>query len=267
MGSRACGRPTGSAPFAGPFPAAVALGFREVSAKEPATRAVHCLRIGSEAPEPDSSEALCTGSLQQSQIGTAALQIAAPSKPARAFVGGSAKVGFPLEYAGTSATPPTFALGATTTAKGAKFTPIPSFIPGTPNPSTHQSPAATENVTLSVPKNIKPGTYDVTLTATAPQGGTVSQTGKLKVAMPTLKLGAAKPNPAKGTAMLSGKGVAKAKKKTGKAKTLKVKIAATGKAKALLASSGKAKVKIKATFKPKSGISVSKTKSIVLKLG
>jgi hypothetical protein len=45
-----------------------------------------------------------------------------------------------------------------------------------------------------------------------------------------------------------------------------MKIKPTGSALAKLQSAGSVKVKAKATFKPSSGISVSKTKSIVLKL-
>ncbi len=266
-------------PYAGPFAAAIAIGLREVSPGEglPASRPVRCLKLEGELEESP-GDTLCSGSVQQVQVGTDDLRIEAPKKPAQAFVGGSAKVGFPIKFAGTTATVPTFALSGTTTAKGGKVAPG-SFTPGAPDATTHQSPAGTGSVTVSVPKNVKPGTYDVTLTAKAPQGGTVSQTGKLKVVKPTLKFGAAKLNPAKGTATLKvkvagagtltigGKGVAKTKKKTGKAKTLKVKIAATGKAKASLAGSGKLKLKIKATFKPSSGISVSKTKPVTLKLG
>jgi hypothetical protein len=265
--------------FTGPFPAAIALGFRQVSSEEPASRSVHCLRFAGETLEPDPSEAFCTGSLQQSQAGTADLRIAAPAQPAQAFVGGSAEVAFPLEYAGTTAAPPTFALSATTTATGGRVTvPSSSFTPSTPDPSTHLAPAATGTVNVALPRGVKPGTYQVTVTAKAPQGGAVTQVASVKVTRPTLKLGKVKPNPAKGTAALqvsvpgggkltiAGKGVAKVTKKISKAKTLKVKIAATGKAGAALQKIGKAKLKLKATFKPTSGISVSKTKSVVLKL-
>jgi hypothetical protein len=100
---------------------------------------------------------------------------------------------------------------------------------------------------------------------------------KLKVTKPKLKFTGVKLNASKGTATLKvkvpsggrltigGKGVAKVKKKSKKAKTLKVNIAATGDAGAELSSAGKVKLKVKATFKPSSGISVSKTKKIVLK--
>ena len=58
----------------------------------------------------------------------------------------------------------------------------------------------------------------------------------------------------------------KTSKKSKKAQSLKMKIKPTGSTLSKLQSSGSVKVKVKATFKPSSGISVSKTKSIVLKL-
>ncbi len=266
------------APFPGPFATAVAEGFREVSNEQPATRPIHCVRVESVTPINE-SEAICLGGLPQVQAGTSDLQIAAPAKPATAFVGGSGQVAFPFTFAGTGTTVPTFALSATTTAKGGKAKPTSaSFTPGAPDPSTHLSPSATGKVTVSVPRSIKPGTYTVTLAAATAQGGTVTQVGKLKVTKPKLKLGAVALDATKGTATLkvkvpgggtltiTGKGVATAKKKAKKAKTLKVRIASTGSAGAQLSKSGSVKVKVKATFKPTSGISVSKTKSIVLKL-
>ena len=174
---------------------------------------------------------------------------------------------------------PSFALSATTSAKGGKAKlASKTFTPGAPDPTTHLSPTTPGKVTVSLPPKIKPKTYTVTLTATTPQGGIATGVAKLKVTKPKLKFGAAQLNTGKGTATLkvtvpgagkltiAGKGVAKVKKKAKKKKTLKVKIAPTGSAGAQLDSSGSVKVKVKATFKPTSGISVSKTKSIVLKL-
>src|SRR4029079_12036708 len=109
---------------------------------------------------------------------------------------------------------------------------------------------------------VKPGTYDVTLTATAPQGGAVSQVAKLKVTKPKLKFGGVKLNKGKGTATFSvtvpsagtltasGKGLVKAKKTAKKAKALKVTIRSKGKTKAQLEELGKAKIKAKISFKP-----------------
>jgi hypothetical protein len=265
------GLPTGAGggPFPGPFATAVAWGKREVSGGQPASRPVHCIRleVGS---KPKEGDAFCSGAVEQGQVGTADLRIAAPATTAQAFVGGSAQLAFPLDFGGAPPAPPKFALSATTTLNGGKTTlGSASFTPGPPNP--------TGNVTVSVPSKAKPGTYSVTLNATTAQGGTATQVAKLKVTKPKLKFSGVKLDAAKGTATLkvkvpsgggltiAGKGVAKVKKKANKAKTLKVKIASTGSTNAQLAKVGSVKVKVKATFKPTSGISVSKTKSIVLK--
>ena len=61
--------------------------------------------------------------------------------------------------------------------------------------------------------------------------------------------------------------IAKARKKAKKAKKLKITIKTTGKTKAQLEASGNARVKAKISFKPTSGISVKKIKSITLKQG
>jgi len=274
------GLPTaaGGGPFPGPFVTAIAYGVRAVSASQPANRAVRCARLEKETKALE-GEAFCSGAIQQAQVGTSDLQIAGPAKPVKAFVGGKAKLAFQLKFATTAAAVPTFALSATTTAKGGKAKPASkSFTPGEPGATTHQSPTGTDKVTVSLSPKTKPKTYTVTLTASTPQGGSVSQVAKLKVTKPKLKFGATKLDLAKGTATLkikvpsggkltiAGKGVAKVKKKAKKAKTLKVKIAPTGSGGAQLGSAGKVKVKVKATFKPTSGISVSKTKSVVLKL-
>lgn len=264
-------------PFAGPFGTGLAFGLRLVTPENTAGRPVHCVRLskGSEAKE---SDAFCSGSVGESQLATSDLGIGKPAKTPQAFVGGSAELAYPLKYAGGAAL--SFAMSATSTAKGAKTTKIaPSkFTPGAPDATTHLSPNATGKVTVTVPKSVKPGTYKATLTATAPQGGTVSQVGTFKVVKAKIKFGKVKVNPAKGTATLpvkvpgagkltiSGKGVKKTSKKSKKAQSLKMTVKATGKTLAKLESAGSVKVKVKATFKPSSGIAVSKTKSIVLKL-
>jgi hypothetical protein len=256
------------APYPGPFVASIAYGFREVDEEQPASRPVQCLRYEKEVEPPD-DVAFCGGGIQQTQIGTADLRIGKPAKTAKAFVGGSAELAFPLKFAGTPVIPPTFAMSATTTAKGGKAKlASKTFTPGG---------KPTGKVTVSVTGKTKPGTYKVTLTAATPQGGTATQVGKVKVTKPKLKFKGVKLDAGAGTATLkvkvpsggrltiSGKGVAKVKKKSKKAKTLKVKITATGGPGAELEQAGKARVKVKAKFKPTSGIAVSKTKAIVLK--
>jgi hypothetical protein len=259
-------------PFPGPFATSIAFGLREVSGSLAASRPVHCVRAETTSIMEEEGDALCTGGIQQGQIGTADLKIAGPAKPAPAFVGGSGQLAFSLKYGGTPPAVPSFALSATTTAKGGKAKPASTTF-------TPAGPTGTGKVTVSVPKSTKPGTYQVTLTAATPQGGTAVGVGKLKVTKPTLKFKGVKLDTSKGTATLkvkvpgggsltvTGKGIAKVKKKAKKAMTLKVKITPTGSASGELEKAGSLKVKVKAKFKPTSGISVSKTKSVVLKQG
>lgn len=271
------GLPAGS-PYTGPFGAAIDYGFREVTEKQPASRPVHCVSYEKGAT-PAEGDAFCGGTLQQAQIGTSDLTIAAPKKTPQAFVGGSGQVNFPLHLASTAASAPTFSLSATTTAKGGKpKLASKTFKPGAADASTHLAPTGTGKVTVSVPRSIKPKTYNVTLTATTPQGASVTGTAKLKVVKPKLKLSVGKINAANGTTTLkvkvpgagkltvSGKDIVKVTKKTKKAKTLKVTIKPNAAASARLNSAGSAQIKVKATFKPTSGISVSKTKGVVLLL-
>ena len=117
---------------------------------------------------------------------------------------------------------PSFALSATSTAKGAKTKLSPSsFTPGTPDSSTHLSPTGTGKVTVSVPRSLKPGTYKVTLTARAAQGGSASEVATFKVVKAKIKFGHVRIDAAKGHATLpvkvpgagkltiTGKGIAK----------------------------------------------------------
>ncbi|HET8956767.1 MAG TPA: hypothetical protein VFN18_14045 [Solirubrobacterales bacterium] len=265
-------------PFTGPFSAGVALGIRGVAPEAPENRPVQCVKpvVGEEPPK---GAAICGGTNQQAQVGTSDLRISGPSKATEVFVGGSAPVKFKLNYATTGTTIPSFALKATTSLKGGKagVASGSSFVPAAIDPTSHRAPTATSEAKVTAPKNAKPGTYEVTLTATAPQGGTASQVAKVKVVKPKLKLGGVKLNKANGTATVtvkvpgagtltvSGKGIAKAKKKAKKAKKLKITVKAKGTTKAALEATGKAKVKAKFSFKPKSGITVNKSKSITLK--
>lgn len=265
-------------PFSGPFATGLALGVREVAPGQ-AGLPVRCVRF-EVGFEPQEGDALCGGTALQGQLGTSDLTIGAPAKTS-VFLGGQAKVAFPANFATTASPAPSFALSATSTLPKAKLSlASPTFTPGVLDPTTHRAPVANQKVTVTVPKNAKPGTYDVTLTAKTPQGGTVSQVAKLKVTKAKLSLGGAKLNKTKGIATLSvkipgagtvtatGKGIAKVKKpakKAKKPKTLKLTIKAKGKAKQQLAEEGTAKVTAKITFKPLSGTPVTKTKKITLK--
>ena len=274
--------PAVGSPFAGPFATGIAYGVRFVESGQPASRPVHCLRFDKSLEEAPASpsEALCLGTLEQGQVGTSDLEFAAP-KQGSAFLGGKAPLAFTANFASTAGAVPTFALSATSTLPGAKLQlSSPTYVPGAPNPTTHLSPPAAQTVTVTAPKNAKPGIYEVTLTGKTAQGASVSQVAKLKITKAKIGLGGVKLNKAKGTGSLSvkipgagtltasGKGVVKAKKSAKslkKPKTLKLTIKAKGKAKKLLAEEGTAKVSVKVTYKPNSGIAVTKTKTITLK--
>lgn len=266
-------------PFSGPFATGLTLGIREVSPAQPASRPARCVRFEA-GVEPQDGDAICIGTVLQGQTGTSDLTIGAPAKTP-VFLGGKAKVSFPFNFATTASPYPGFGLAASSTLPKAQLKVSNStFTPASPDATTHRSPTAPQTVTVTVPKNAKPGTYDVTITATTPQGGSVSQVAKLKVTKPKITLGGVKLNKGKGTATLSvkipgagtltasGKGVVKAQKKAKNAKkpkTLKLTIKAKGKAKKQLAEEGAAKVNAKVTFKPSSGAPVTKTKKITLK--
>jgi hypothetical protein len=264
--------------FGGPFTMDVIYGWRLVDDMHPADRPVNCFEFVGEPPTD--ATAICD-SAAEGEIGTSDLKIGAPAASTPVFVGGRAPVSFNLDFASTANPLPAFALAATTTVRGGATTMVTGagFTPGPVAGDSHRSPTVTSSVMVAVPKTAKPGVYDVTLTAMAPQGGTVSQVAKLKVTKPKLKLGGVKLNKAKGTATLAvkvpsagtltvtGKGVVKAKKKAKKAKKakkLKITVKAKGKSEAQLEELGKAKVKAKLSFKPTSGIAVKKTKAITL---
>jgi methionine-rich copper-binding protein CopC len=263
--------------FAGPFTTTTAYGLRVVGGEGfSPDRPVDCFNPAS-GEKPEETMAFCEAA-DKGSVGVSDLKIGAPATT-KVFVGGRASVTFPFDFASTSATLPSFALsGSTNLAKATVKVSAPTYAPTAVAPGTNRA-ADSSTVTVTVPKKVKAGTYDVTLTATTPQGVTVSQVAKLSVAKPKIKLGKVKLNKAKGTAILfvkvpsagtatvAGKQVARAKRKskaTG-AKTLKLPVKPKGKAKLLLAETGSAKLKAKVTYKPSSGAPVTRSKAITLK--
>jgi hypothetical protein len=267
----------GGSPFGGPFVTLIAYGIRGAGGEAGSPdRPVDCAT----SPEDVTEESAFCETVEGATLGTSDLKLAAPAQGS-VYLGGQAPLAFMANFASTAGALPAFGLSATSTLPGAKLQlPSPTFVPGAPNPSTHLSPPATQTVTVTAPKNAKPGIYDVTLTATTAQGASVSQVAKLEVVKAKIRLGGVKLNKAKGTATLSvkvpgagtltasGKGVVKSKKSAKsltKPKTLKLTIKPKGKAKKLLAEEGTAKVGVKVTFKPLSGAPVTKSKKITLK--
>ncbi|HEU5104839.1 MAG TPA: Ig domain-containing protein [Solirubrobacterales bacterium] len=267
-------KPADGSPYGGPFSGTFISGWRKVDGTHPADRPVDCYEPN--GPEPDETTAACVGSTG-GEIGVSDLRIGAPPA-AQAFVGGSAPLAYPFDFASTAESLAIFNLSAGSTLAGAGLQlSSPTYVPGSPDATTHRSPAASPAVTVAVPSTAQPGTYDVTITARTAGGATVSRVAKLTVTKPRIKLGRVKFNRAKGTATLAvgvpsagtltvaGKGIVKAKKKAKGAGTLKIVVRAKGKAKAKLEETGQAKVKAKISFKPSSGIAAKKTKALVLK--
>lgn len=263
--------------FAGPFTTTTAYGLRLVGGEGfSADRPVDCFNPDS-GEKPEETMAFCAPA-DKGSLGVSDLKIGAPATT-EVYVGGKAQVSYGLDFASTAAALPSFALGGgTNLAKATAEVTNPTFAPTAVAPGTNRV-ADSRTVSVTVPKKAKAGTYDVTLTATTPQGATVSQVAQLQVTKPKIKLGKVKLNKAKGTAILfvkvpsagtvtvGGKQVARAKRKskaTG-AKTLKVPVKPRAKAKLLLAETGSAKVKAKVTYKPSSGSPVTKSKAIILK--
>jgi len=263
--------------FGGPFTTSIAYGLRAAGGEGfSADRPVDCFNP-STGEDPEESMAFCA-SADKGSVGVSDLKIGAPATT-KVYVGGKAQLTYGLDFASTASPLPSFALkGSTTLAKAAVKLSSSTYAPTSVAPGTNRA-ADSRTVTVTVPKKAKAGTYEVTLTATTPQGGSVSQVAKLQVTKPKIKLGKVKLNKAKGTAILfvkvpsagkvtvSGKKVVRAKRtsKASGAKTLKVPIKPKGKAKLQLAEIGSAKVKAKVTYKPANGAAVTKSKAITLK--
>jgi len=185
--------------YGGPLSAKLVLGSREVTPALVPTRPVACItgqefseefaaeeeRIeGKEVPaKVDPAKAWCNAPLAENELtlGVSEMKLA-PPQTAVATPGATAKLPFGLDFASTASPPPTFTLGATSTLSGAQlrmsngvFGRAPSSTP--PN----RAPPTTRKAVVSVPKTALPGTYEVTMTATAAQGGAVSSTATLRI--------------------------------------------------------------------------------------
>ena len=73
---------TTGGPFPGPFTTSIAFGFRIISGSQSPSRPVHCIRV-QEGTKSTESESFCAGGVQQTQLASSDLQIAAPAKPRR----------------------------------------------------------------------------------------------------------------------------------------------------------------------------------------
>ena len=269
-------------PFAAEYRLGLFGGWRTISEAKPESRPIDCYEFKLEG-EPEVNGACIP--IGTETPGVSDLAIKPAPTTTLAFIGGNARVPFDLLLGstvgmeeGSTETLPVFSLKAATSLAGAKAAPDNGvFQPSPPDPNSHLSPLAARQAVVDIPKNAKPGVYDVTFTATTQTGGSASATGQLQVTRPKIKLGKLKLNrngtatltvtvPSAGTLTATGKGLAKAKRKPKKAGKAKLKLKAKGNAKAELLADGKVKLRVKVKFKPSSGIAVSRSRAVKLKL-
>lgn len=168
-----------------PFTAGVRSGWRSVSAEFPAGRPVICATSAElEVFEIAPGRALCNTVTQTGNEATVGISDLKVKAPAAATVGPGAKVKLPfvLDFATSATEPPRFALAATTSLPGVKAAVSNStFLRGPSDPATNRAPATTRQALLTVPASARLGSYEVTFTATAAQGGAATATARLLV--------------------------------------------------------------------------------------
>jgi hypothetical protein len=263
--------------FAEPYEVGLGEGWREVSEEKPADRPINCEEFIFAPPTPQFYGS-CSFLRETFPLHVSDLKIT-PGAPVEAFAGDNAPVRFGLELGSTAASPPSFLISGTSTVPQATVTSTePSLAPPDLDPKTHRSAPITSTLKVATPAKAKPGTYQVTLTASPPAGGKVSATASLTLVKLTIQVGKAHFDPAKGTTTLSvkvptagtlklsGKGVAAAKRTPKGATSVKLTVRAKGGALATLQEAGKVKLEPQITFLTGHGAQVVKTKSVTLKL-
>lgn len=159
--------------YGGPMRVAVLPASREVTPKLPASRPFSCSAEG--------DLTICSGTETAVELGTSDLKIAAPAS-APVAPGTEVKVPFTIDLASSAAALPEFNLQATSTLPGAGLRlPSTTFNRAPSDATTKRAPATPRTVVVSVPPSAGPGNYELTLTATAPQGGAVTSVATLAV--------------------------------------------------------------------------------------
>ena len=177
-------------PFDGPFNYRVVVGMRAVDGSHPASRDVEC---GSSPTLFDPPEAgICADSPSSATISTDVSQqtqdlgiLKAPGVQS-VNQGNVARVKYTVEYAGDGNPAPTFDLSATTDVPDA------TAMPSTPTLTPDEGEAQLR-VIERVPVDTPPGSYDVTLVATLPNGETRSDTHEILVTPTTVRCDATAP--------------------------------------------------------------------------
>ncbi len=172
--------PADGGSYGGPFKLTVLPGWRLVNAEYPASRPLACQELPFEdetwcsIPEPDG----------ETETGTSDLKISPPAL-LRAAPGTEAKPHFSLDFASSLLAPPRFALAASSNLGGAGLKLVQRNFSRPPvNTPDHRSTPATRTVKVKVPPTARPGTYEVTLSASTAAGGSTAATAQLTVTRP-----------------------------------------------------------------------------------
>ncbi len=194
--------------YGGPLKLAVLGGWRQVNAELPASRPVGCSgENGEETETVKGTQAFCAlpEAGNEALLGVSDLKIS-PPPVTTAAPGETVKLPFSFDFASTATVPPSFKLGATSSLRGAAVSlSNGTFSRGGFDPTTHRAPPTVKKAIVQVPKTALPGSFQVTLTAKTPQGGTVTAVAALTIkAKGRVKLKV--PNPVKAT-LASGPGV------------------------------------------------------------
>jgi hypothetical protein len=171
------GRGSDGAPFNGPFGYRVVVGSRLVDGSHLSSRPIAC---GSPITSANvSDQTVCVDDPDASSLATDLQQptqdlgiLDAPG-PQTFRQGNIARVDFDAEYA-SSARSRNFDVTASTDLPGASANPSAPTLNPQPGPNPEQ-------VLFRIPVRTEPGSYDVTLTASAPDGETRSSTHKIVV--------------------------------------------------------------------------------------
>jgi Ca2+-binding RTX toxin-like protein len=180
------------APFQGPFKYRVVVGWRVFNGSYPASRPVVCgstlTTTFDDGPgNMDCADSPSTASIPNDlQQATQDLGVLEAPGPQSVNQGNVARVKFQVDYAGDGNQAPDFDLSASTDIPGASA--LASTPTLTPDDGTTQL-----RVIMRVPVDTPAGAYDVTLTASLPNGETRSSTHEVLVTPTTVRCNASAP--------------------------------------------------------------------------
>ncbi len=170
-------RAANGGPFAGPFSVRPVVGFR--GGEVPATQRVSCGDSAFGGGGPFGGGTACIDSpssmVTATSIAVATRDLGIVAGNATASPGQTVQLPFDANVNGTLPGGTTFSVAAATNLPGATATPSPASFTPAPNSSTRIT------VPVAVRRNQGPGTFNVTVTASLPNGQTRTATSQLTV--------------------------------------------------------------------------------------